>query len=848
MPYSRSGSWLWCRKTLSRTVKPLSRMGIFSSLARLFSASTALSLWSTGQSLAQAQLQQDIMAQSTPRLADILQVSIFIGAMSTAIIAAVWLIRERGRISHQNIELNQKLALLAAKDRRREILLSFKDQRIILWAGDNDKPEVIGTMSDETGAPQQRATFLSFGKWLSPQSAAELSLATRNLRKEGKVFDLTIETMAGALLAVHGRISGANALLRFMPLAPIEKELAALRLSNTRNSEALSALQALANALKSPMWIRDSSGALIWVSHAYHALFAQNGEPLPLADLPDILMQESRRDATRAQTAGQSYNAKISSVIHGDRMRFSVVDVAAENHFAGIAIDITRDDALTKAYDQTLKSHAETLDLLTTAIARFDAHKTLVFYNQAFRQLWDLDEAFLSTNPTHVQLIDRLRADGKLAEQPEWRVWKDKLLSDYQALEPVRHMWHLPDGQTLRVVANPQHEGGLTLIFENLTEQYDLESRYKTLVQVRGQTLDHLAEGVAVFSSDGILRLHNPAFAMLWGIDPLSVIDGMHIAALRELMQHHVADDPWMSYIEAVTGFDDIPDESTGRIDLASGTILEAGIAHLPDGQTMLTFVDMTDATNIERALQDKNEALRRSDELKTDFVNHVSYELRSPLNSIIGFTDMLRFGMVGQLNEQQNEYIGHIHSSSEDLLSIVNDILDLATIDAGMLHLDRQSVPVRSAIGDATSQVRDLLAAHQIELEVNTEADPGEMEADLDRLSRVLANLLRNAANYAPTGTAVTLSQKSDADDVLFTIRDEGPGIPQDILSKVFAPFEQRVNGGRTRGVGLGLAIAKSFVDLHNGTIEIDTGQGKGTTILCRLPRKAGPHLPRIG
>ena len=184
---------------------------------------------------------------------------------------------------------------------------------------------------------------------------------------------------------------------------------------------------------------------------------------------------------------------------------------------------------------------------------------------------------------------------------------------------------------------------------------------------------------------------------------------------------------------------------------LKQARFLEAGLAHLPDGQTMLTFVDMTDAVNVERALKDRNDALRRSDELKTDFVNHVSYELRSPLNAIMGFTDMLRFGMAGALNEQQDEYINHIHHSSEDLLTIVDDILDLATIDAGMMHLDRKPIEVRSAIGGATSQVQELLKEYDVHLNIDAEADPGQMEADLDRLSRVLANILRNAANYAP-------------------------------------------------------------------------------------------------
>lgn len=852
MPHMQNGQWsLWKARPRSIKLRDGNGLASISAWAKKLWASTSLALPITAffapSVWAQAENQSNGLLPVFG-IAEILQLSFFIGAMSMALVAAIWLIRERAVIADQNVELNQKLGALAAKDRRRETLLSFKDTRIVLWVADSQKPEVIGIMDEETGAPQKASTFLSFPKWLTQQSAIELQNATHALRHEGHTFDLTVETQTQVMLAVQGRVSGTNALLKFMPLAPIEKELAAYKLENTRIRSEINALKTLGDNLPNPLWVRNSAGQLTWASKAYKHLFKSEEQAENLNQLPDILMQDSRSEASRAHAVGRPYNANISSVIDGDRKRFQIVDVATDTSIAGMAIDITMEDRLVKAHEHMLKSHGVTLDLLTTAIAQFDATQKLVFYNQAFQQLWDIDTAFLATEPSHVQFIDRLRAEGKLAEQPEWRQWKDDLLSDYQALEPVSHMWHLPNGQTLRVLANPQHEGGLTLIFENLTEQFDLESRYKTLVKVRGQTLDHLAEGVAVFSSDGILRLHNPAFTELWGVDPLSIVDGMHISALRDLFNHQVNGDPWISYIDAVTGFDEIPEENMGRLDLHTGTVLNAGIAHLPDGQTMLTFVDMTDATNVERALKDKNDALRRSDELKTDFVNHVSYELRSPLNAIIGFTDMLRFGMAGPLNEQQGEYIGHIHHSSEDLLVIVNDILDLATIDAGMLHLDRKPIEISAAIGEATSQVEELLKEHEVSLNIQAEHEPGQMEADLDRLSRVLANLLRNAANYAPSGSAVTLSQRSDANDVLFTIRDEGPGIPEEILSKVFAPFEQKSNGGRSRGVGLGLAIAKSFIDLHNGTIEIETSKGQGTTVMCRLPRKAGPHIPKLG
>ena len=169
----------------------------------------------------------------------------------------------------------------------------------------------------------------------------------------------------------------------------------------------------------------------------------------------------------------------------------------------------------------------------TTAVAIYDEHEKLRFFNQAFQKLWELDHNFLASGPDNALLIDRLRSEGKLAEQPEWRRWKENLLSAYRSVESQVHWWHLPDGRTIRVVANPQPKGGVTWVFENLTEKMDLESRYATAVRVQGETLDNLAEGVAVFGPDGGSDCSNPAFDTLWQLSDDIVAQKAHISDIR---------------------------------------------------------------------------------------------------------------------------------------------------------------------------------------------------------------------------------------------------------------------------------------------------------------------------
>ncbi|MDQ2705931.1 MAG: HAMP domain-containing histidine kinase, partial [Pseudomonadota bacterium] len=256
-----------------------------------------------------------------------------------------------------------------------------------------------------------------------------------------------------------------------------------------------------------------------------------------------------------------------------------------------------------------------------------------------------------------------------------------------------------------------------------------------------------------------------------------------------------------------------------------------------PNGQVMITFIDVSDRVNIERALKEKNEALQKADQLKNDFVQHVSYELRSPLTNIIGFTELLSLPSTGPLGPRQREYVEHIGSSSSVLLTIVNDILDLATVDAGIMELDIAEVDVKKTIVAAGELIADRLAEHSIGLKVETAFAPEYMLGDGTRIRQILYNLLSNAVNYAPDGSTIKLACRGLEIGTEFSVHDDGPGIPPDVLDTVFRRFEPRSNGGRRRGAGLGLSIVKSFVELHGGSVRIETAPREGTTVICLFP-----------
>jgi signal transduction histidine kinase len=407
----------------------------------------------------------------------------------------------------------------------------------------------------------------------------------------------------------------------------------------------------------------------------------------------------------------------------------------------------------------------------------------------------------------------------------------------YRATEPGEHLWHLPDGRTIRVVTTPNPQGGITYLFEDVTERLEMVRRYDALIRVQGETLDNLAEAVAVFGSDGRLRLHNPAFVNMWRLEPLALAQRPHIETVigwcKNLYEH---DSLWRALHKTVTAIEG-REVVKSRLELRNGSVADLITVPLPDGATLVAFLDVTDTVNVERALREKNEALEAADALKADFVHHVSYELRSPLTNIIGFASLMGEPSIGPLSAKQREYLGYINTSTHALLAIINDILDLATIDAGAMKLNLGAVDIRRTMHAAAEGIRDRLIKDDIALDIQAAADIGNFTADDRRIRQVLFNLLANAVGFSPPGSTITLAAERRHDALVFTVTDNGPGIPPEVLDRVFDWFESHSQGSRHRGAGLGLSIVRSLVELHGGTVTLDSTVGHGTTVICEFP-----------
>ncbi len=478
-----------------------------------------------------------------------------------------------------------------------------------------------------------------------------------------------------------------------------------------------------------------------------------------------------------------------------------------------------------------------TLDHLSSGVAVFDNQRRLVFYNESYRRLWDLDAAFLNSQPDDSSVLDRLRAARKLPEQADFSAWKAKLHHAYRAVEVAKDTWFLPDDRTLSVVTTPNPEGGITYLFDDVTESFALARRFDGLIRVQRETLDSLAEGVVVFGSNGRVELFNPAFATMWRLTPDALRGHPHIDTLVSWCRN-LYDEPeaWRTISETITSFESRSNMAL-KLKRKDGTVLDCISRPLPEDATMLTFQDITDTEQVEQALRESNEALEAAGQMKIDFVHHVSYELRAPLTTIVGFTHFLSDPANGPLTPKQAEYLDYVTKSSNALLALTNNILDLATIDAGAMRLELGPVDAVKVIEAATEGVQDRLATDRIRLKIEVDNNVGIFLGDERRIVQVLYNLLVNAIGFSPQNSTVVVSARQTDHNVAFSVTDSGPGIPPGMKDKVFEWFESNSQGSRHRGAGLGLSLVRSFVELHGGRVQIDTVVGIGTTVTCKFP-----------
>ena len=621
-----------------------------------------------------------------------------------------------------------------------------------------------------------------------------------------------------------------------------------LKLANQlgRTEAALDALTHLIESAPFPMWYRGPDMTLGLVNSAFvAAVEGQNAaEVIALgSELIDSPGDEgAKAGAATALEGGRPYIRTQPATIGGERRMLKLVDVPLPTGaVAGFAIDIQDLEDARFDLAQNLLSQRELADRMTAAVAQFDSDRSLSFFNQPFATMTQIDPGTLSENPIFDRLLEQMRDNGRIPEVRDFPAWKNERREWFLSPEEAfTEDWILANGDHWRVVAQPLPDGGLRMIFEDRTEQVRLSSARDTLLRVRTATFDNLFEAISVFASDGRLYLWNRRFCQVWDLDEAWLaehprVDELVPAMAKKLVNPTAAAQVREMVRDTTTG----RQSGTGRVSLTDGRHFEFAAVPLPDGNALFTMVDVTDSTRIEAALRERATGLEEADQIKTDFVAGMSYELRTPLTSIGGFAEMLAQGYAGKLPPAASDYVDAILESVERLAKLIDDVLDLTQGDRRGITLDRERIDMPGLCRAVAEAIGPKVLERKQKFSLAIDPSAGVVIGDARRIRESIEHVLRNAVAYTPAKGRIELASFGDEEAVTIVITDNGQGIAPEDQQQVFTRFHRI--GGVGKGdaaLGLGLPLTRQFVEAHGGAVSLESAVGTGTSVTLVIPR----------
>lgn len=686
---------------------------------------------------------------------------------------------------------------------------------------------------------------------LMPEDVEHLREAVRRTQKTAAPFRMVLTPRgSGKSLAVRGQqadpavATPGSALLWWFDFSESQGELARLRTEAARSRNDFHALVGLIEAAPMPMWFRGPDLKLTLVNSAYVRAVEAADAASVVRDQTELI--EAVDGLTAAQIAGQSRTRKlpieriVQATIANQRRSLRVSDLPlGDDGIAGYAVDIEEMEEQGRAFRAFQDAQRSMLDLFSMGVAQFDADRRLSFANQPFLRLFNLPASVQIDLPDFDRVLDIARDRARLPEVRDFPAWRRELADWFRKDSPTEDSWTLPDGMHLRIVAQPMPDGGLVLVAEDRSEQLALSATRDTLLRTRTATFDSLFESLAVFAPDGRMQLWNRRFPEIWGIEPEFLDEHPHVDTLLDRITQVLARPGQRAAIGEVVRLATLERQQRGgRVMLSDGRTLEFAGVPLPDGNSLLTVLDVTDSTKAEAALRERNTALEEADAVKTRFLANMSYEFRTPLTSIGGFAELLQSGVAGELSEQGKDYVGAILTSVQRLTAQIESVLDLTQSEAGLLPMATEAIDLLPFVTRIVREREDAIEAKKVQLDLRGDKGAGQVMADRRQLGRAVGNILDNAIAAVPDGSGrilVALARRKNS--VKIVISDNGPGMRPGDLARALEGYALSKDGSGKEQRGLGLPLARQLVEAHGGRLDIQSERGAGTTATITLP-----------
>lgn len=726
----------------------------------------------------------------------------------------------KGRRAREPEPASDRILLRASAEAFERALIVVQGERAILAAGE-DALEACARALGASGS--DAAAVIEAMSRLEPVAGEALQA----LAEAGSPCDVAVGA-PGGLVRASGRARGALALLTlWVEARPVP--------TATGIGDGRGGLAAFIDAHPYPAFVAAADGSTSLANAAW--LEAAGAESLADARVRGLTFDRGAIDLIREALAAGAPRERVqwlgpSTARRALRLRAVPL---GDGRAAVQSWDVTAAEGAAEALARQAAAQDSILAETADAVAIFDAGQRLTYHNPAFVRLWELEAAWLAEGPSHAALLDRLRQARRLPESADWERFKAEELARHGLLQAAPEaIWRVAGERILRVMSLPHPAGGLIMLFSDITPEVRLKSQFNHLIQVQQATLDKLTDAVAVFGADARLKLYNEAYQRLWALPGEVLAAGPAFDQVVERCMALLHDTHFWNELKGrITDPDPgVRAPARGEARIADGRRLAWQSRPLPDGATLVSFIDVTDAKALEGALRDREAALDAAEKLKRDFVSSVSYELRTPLTTVLGYAELLEIG--GEVvSERARRWVAAVRAAAADLARSVEDILAFSEIDAGEMTLDLAETDVAELIGGAHRRWRERAAGAGVALELAPAEAPGDIRADAASLARVLDHLIDHALRQTAPGGRVTLSARRAPGEVCLEVADTGRGIPFHVQAHIF----DRFGGEEGAAAGLGLALVKALVELHGGWVALESEPGAGAAFACHLP-----------
>ena len=526
----------------------------------------------------------------------------------------------------------------------------------------------------------------------------------------------------------------------------------------------------------------------------------------------------------------------------------TVIAVYRKNLPGGGAIatftDVTADLRLTMENQRTTQLMESTVNNIRHGIRVIDGDGRLVLWNQRYLDMSGYPENLMRKGMPYTELLHNVTKREGMNDEDAQEFVKSRLARIRQT-ECGATTRDFPNGMTVRIRRAAMPEGGMVATYTDISNLIKAESELARKSDLLTTTLDNITQGLLVLDADLNVVLFNDAYLRLMKLETGDVELGMNY---RDVLQIFAENGEFAA--ENCTTEASI----ARRLHLAkkggfrhsihqrpNGTIVSVYRKPMPGGGRVMNYTDITDLKRVEGELVTARDLAETANRSKTEFLANMSHELRTPLNAIIGFSEIMESGMMGPMEDPRyNDYVHSINESGNHLLSLINDILDLSTIEVGRAVLEEENLDLVATIESCLMLIREQAGNKNLTLASELPPRFPPFRGDRRRLKQIFINLLQNALKFTPQGGTVTATLAHEpGGPVRVIIKDTGIGMSAEDIPRALERFSQVETGLQRRyeGTGLGLPLARAMAILHGGDIEIESSEGKGTTVRVILP-----------